>query len=312
MKPWHCLLAIAAVAPSFAACYTYNIYIDDGGAGGASTSTTTGTDTVTSTGSTSVSTATSFPGCTDSKGFGDVQIDPTDLAPCPFIDHGDLITADPASLLQTWCVMHHQSESAPFILNNELRLDSACSEWTPFGFGPMVYRKMPNPSQDFAIWGDIDFEVPPDGDYHGAGLIFRWGDLASPQRYAIVTLYRHPTGNPTLSLFYGDGSGAPQQGATNVPSNFSGARIGLCAHRVGDHAPETHEIEAYYLNAQTNKLEKFGGFFAELPSTLTVDVGFASHAKDGGSLLQPRITYGSMASRTTAGDCFDGQLGPTN
>jgi hypothetical protein len=310
----HRLIAAAAVVcPLLAACYTVNIYNLDGsgGAGGSGTDASSSASNGSSDATTGTASSTGSGFCPMMSGFADAKTEVPAMG-CPFVT-GPLDLMNSSSFDGSWCRLHHASEQAPFIMNNELNLDTACSEWTPHGFGPFVYQSLVAPAQDFAVWATFRFQTAPEKNYQGAGVIFRWGPLAEPQQYAIADVFRHPNqgGTPTVSLWHDVGGNPMQESPSAFPGGYDDVRIGLCARMNGATTPNTHVITGYY-RIPAGSFMPIGQFEADLSGVTSVDVGFGAHALGGGD-LEPRVTSAGLAKRLASPDpCFDGQLGPIN
>lgn len=188
---------------SAAGCYTYNIYQLDGGGGADSTSTSSasagGASSVVSTASSSSdssssadtsSSSSSGPSC--SVGFppplvtGNPCVQPTGETSFYVNDQSDL---DNLCYLRRDAI--HEPQPVYDVSAFGFRLKSDCSEWTPGGYGPFVFRQAtPMNSQQFVIVvARFDFQDSVTKPFHGAGVMIRPDETpAFSSQYALVSL----------------------------------------------------------------------------------------------------------------------------
>lgn len=314
-------LALIAVAGG---CYTYNIYQLDGDGGAGSTSSTSdvsssaegssgsagGASGVTATAeSVASSTAESSsssgtPSC--SQGFPPPTIvgtacDMGDMQPTSFF------VSSQVELDQT-CFMQRNAGSTdvqtPFNTTlNGFRIRTACSEWTPGGYGPFTFRRAePIPSQRFVIvLARLDFQKQVTQQFHGAGVMLRPDADPSPTgEFALISLLRDGA-TMRFQHYVWDGTGSPS--ATQIGSidaTTTHGAVALCFDQTNNNvkAYATDEI-APSTNLVWNQVGPAAGatFFMAPP----FQIGAIAHAFDGGEEVDVLVQGLGVNFRTTAG-----------
>jgi hypothetical protein len=304
MKAWPLAVLVtagAACAPVFAACYTYNIVEYHAGTG-----TGAGTGGGGASGSSSdASVGTGVSACVnDSKGF---ELE-SDGGPCELA--GTLSLTD--STAESACRYWRPNEPPPVWdppgaapEEGSVLIDTGCSEVTPYGLGPVLFRTIPEAdldTTDFAIWGTFEFDYGPEAPYSGAGLLIRSTTLGNNTPYAIMDIYEHMTGSANLAIWAPDQMGfGHAYGNKQTMSGSFDVRIGLC------YTAMDKTVHGY---------EQRAGKFEPLQETFqpnfTGDVllGFAAHAYDGGTggRVTVRVKHGGWGVRPASSALCPGAM----
>ncbi|MFO0616990.1 MAG: hypothetical protein U0414_30625 [Polyangiaceae bacterium] len=303
------LLVACVTAPL--ACYTYNFY-DDGQGGANAHSTSTGstgsTNSGGSSGSTSsASTTTSSTSTTatgpflmcDSTGLGDPMV--TGLG-CPLPGAG--VVVDSMAAFDGSCRLAHPNDQGfPVLLGGELVLRSACSEWSPYGYGPAVFRRADATGHDLMMFARFEFPADPEVEFHGAGLFVRAQPEtppASTQSYVLLDVYNHAggvSGVPAVGVWGNDGTAPMNPFVYSTGANaYSGTSLAIC------YQPATST--AFTFAKQSGAAD--WTFLAKPVLNLgtQVELGAGLHAKSGGAYLEAHVV-GLTITQVSAGSCTE-------
>lgn len=240
---------------SAAGCYTYNIYQLDGDGGAASTTSSSAASSssgsaaggggasssdassVASTASASSSNSTADSSSSSGTPTCSQGFPPTTITgePCDQPSSEPSYFVNNATELDKLCYLQRDpmNEPAPtFDVNaNGFELNSECSEWTPLGYGPFIYREAaPATSQRFVVvLARLNFQDFVTEQFHGAGVMIRQDEPpAFASRYALISLMRED-GQMVFSHHVWTGMGNPTTTElASLPANATIGAVALC------------------------------------------------------------------------------------